>query len=111
MRIDIAWWDLDGTPQTIDSLRDHLRDDAVPVWAEVDGLRLKFWIADREHNRWGALMIWEADRPADQSLPPNQAKELIGTPPGHRVSFEVGATVEGRHSLPDLNGLGPALHR
>jgi hypothetical protein len=111
MRIDIAWWDLDGSPQTIDSLRDHLRDDAVPAWAEVPGLRLKFWMADRERNRWGAVMIWETGRPADQPLPRNRAAELIGAPPGHRLRFDLEAMVEGRHSLPVLHGVGAALFR
>lgn len=109
MRVDIAWWDLDGSAQTIDSLRVHLRDDAVAPWAEVPGLRLKFWMADREGNRWGAVMLWEDDRPADRPLPPNRAADLIGGPPTHRFRFEVEATVEGLHSLPGLSGLGAAL--
>ena len=84
MRVDIAWWDLDGSRQTIESLREYLRDGAVGPWAEVPGLRLKFWMADRDHNRWGAVMLWESDRPADRPLPPNRAVELIGYPPTHR---------------------------
>ncbi|MFB7451606.1 MULTISPECIES: hypothetical protein [unclassified Streptomyces] len=109
MRVDIAWWDLGDSPQTIESLRDHLRDGAVSPWADVPGLRLKFWMADREGNRWGAVMVWEADRPADRPLPPNRAADLIGYPPTHRTRFDIEATVEGIHSLPALGGLGPAL--
>ncbi|MER6710980.1 MULTISPECIES: hypothetical protein [unclassified Streptomyces] len=107
MRIDIAWWDLDGTPQTIDSLREHLRDGAVAAWGDVPGLRLKLWIADRQHNRWGAVMLWEDDRPA--GLPPNRAAPLIGRPPTHRTSFDVEATVEGAYELPRLGGIGPVF--
>jgi hypothetical protein len=107
MRVEIAWWDLDGTSQTIDTLREHLRDGAVTPWGEVPGLRLKFWMADRDHNRWGAVMLWEHDRPS--ALPPNLAAGLIGRPPTHRVSFDVEATVEGRFSHAGLDGLGPAL--
>jgi hypothetical protein len=107
MRADLAWWDLDGTSQTIDTLREHLRDGAVTPWADVPGLRLKFWIADRDHNRWGAVMLWENDRPAE--LPPNLAAGLIGRPPTHRMSFDVEATVEGHYSRAALDGLGPAL--
>lgn len=107
MRVDIAWWDLEGTSQTIDTLRAHLRGGAVTPWAEVPGLRLKFWMADRERNRWGAVMLWEDDRPGE--LPPNLAAALIGSPPTHRMSFEVEATVEGRYERAVLDGLGPAL--
>lgn len=107
MRVDIAWWDLDGTSQTIDSLREHLRDGAVAAWSDVPGLRLKFWIADRQHNRWGAVMLWEADRP--DVLPPNRAAELIGRPPTHRTRFDVEATVEGAHSLLGPDGPGPVF--
>ncbi|MEU6402555.1 hypothetical protein [Streptomyces sp. NPDC046985] len=107
MRVDIAWWDLDGTPQTIDTLREHLRDGAAAAWRDVPGLRLKFWMADRRRNRWGAVMLWEADRPAD--LPPNRAAQLIGRPPAHRTCFDVEATVEGMHMLPELAGLGPVF--
>ncbi|MEY9211727.1 hypothetical protein NI17_009035 [Thermobifida halotolerans] len=108
MRIDIAWWDLDASAQTIDTLRGHLAD-AAAVWGDVPGLRLKLWMADRDRNRWGAVMVWEESRPHDSALPPNRAAELIGYPPTHRSRFEVEAAVEGLHALPTLHGLGPAL--
>lgn len=107
MRMDIAWWDLDGTPQTIDSLREHLRDSTLARWAAVPGLRLKYWIADHEHNRWGAVMLWEAERPQLDQLPPNEAARLIGGPPTVRQIFRVEAAAQGRHALADLHGLGP----
>jgi hypothetical protein len=109
MRIDVAWWDLTGSHQTIESLREHLRDGAVGAWADVPGLRFKLWMADRELNRWGALMVWEQDRPADRPLPANRAAELIGRPPDLNTRFELEAAVEGLHALPVLHGLGPAL--
>ncbi|MDT6985777.1 hypothetical protein ACFSUJ_05985 [Streptomyces lusitanus] len=108
MMIDIAWWQLDGSGQTIDSLRAHLREEAAGVWAEVPGLLLKAWVADRPGNRWGAVMLWETDRPAE-GLPPNRAAELVGRPPTVRERFEVEATVQGVHSLPALHGLGPVF--
>ncbi|MFF4269813.1 hypothetical protein [Streptomyces sp. NPDC001536] len=107
MRVDIAWWDLDGTPQTIDSLREHLRDGTADAWRDVPGLRLKFWMADPEHNRWGAVMLWDTDRPAD--LPPNRAARLIGRPPAHRTRFDIEAAVEGVHVTPQLDGTGPVF--
>ncbi|WP_333771768.1 hypothetical protein [Streptomyces sp. IBSBF 2435] len=107
MRVDIAWWDLDGSAATVESLREHLRDGTADHWAEVEGLRLKFWMADRDRNRWGAVMLWEAARPA--AIPPNRAAELIGFPPTHRLSFEIEAVVEGAYTVEALHGLGPVF--
>lgn len=109
MRIDVAWWDLDGSSQTIDSLRRHLQSGAVEPWSKVPGLRWKCWVADRDRNLWGALMVWEVDRPVDVPLPTNHAAELIGGPPHHRLRFEVEATVEGAYALADLDRLGPVF--
>jgi hypothetical protein len=110
MRATIAWWDLSDSTQTIDSLRDHLRDEGVAPWSDVPGLRLKFWISDRAGNRWGAVMLWEPGHPADeQPLPPHRALELIGYPPTERVRFDVEATVEGRYTVAALSGLGLAM--
>ncbi len=109
MRLEIAWWDLDGTTQTVDSLGAHLREGVTDDWAGVPGLRAKFWIADRERDRWGAVMVWEDGRPDPGALPPNRAAELIGRPVGHRMGFEVEAVAEGLYTRPVLHGLGAAL--
>ncbi|WP_433009015.1 hypothetical protein [Kribbella sp. CA-294648] len=98
MKATIAWWDLAGTGQTIDTLRAHLREEGVEPWAQVQGLRLKFWISDRETNRWGAVMLWETSPDPAAPLPPNRATELIGSAPTHRMATEVEAVVEGVHS-------------
>jgi trans-2,3-dihydro-3-hydroxyanthranilate isomerase len=110
MRVDIAWWELDGSDQTIDSLREDLGDGAVDEWAQVAGLRLKLWMADRARNRWGAVMLWEPDRPTDGPLPPNRAAEMIGRPADHRTSFEVEVAVAGMHPLGDLGGRDDVAH-
>jgi hypothetical protein len=89
MTVDVVWWDLAGSGRTIESLQEDLRHGAVELWQDVEGLRLKLWIADPEHDRWGAIMWWTPDRPTDQPLPPNRAAELIGAPPTHRTQFEV----------------------
>ncbi|MGW1188316.1 hypothetical protein [Streptomyces sp. NPDC002559] len=96
MKAVIAWWELAGTQQTVDSLNEQLRDGGVQEeWAQVPGLLGKFWIADRQGNRWGAVMLWEHDRPGTYALPPNRAAELIGGPPTHRTVFDVEAAVHG----------------
>lgn len=109
MRLEIAWWDLDGTPQTVDSLGAHLRQGVTDDWAGVPGLWVKFWIADRDRNRWGAVMVWEDDRPDPAVLPPNRAAELIGRPVGHRLGFEVEAVAEGQGTRDLRHGAGAAL--
>ncbi|MFD8462318.1 hypothetical protein ACFV27_25305 [Streptomyces antimycoticus] len=108
MRVMVAWWDLTESDQTVESLRSFLRDEAVDAWSAQRGLVLKFWIADDEHNRWGAVLLWES---AEAAAPPHpgSAAELIGYPPTHRTWFDIEATVEGRHGTPSLLGLGRAL--
>lgn len=98
MTVTISWWDLAGSDATIESLEQDLKSGSLEAWNEVEGLRLKLWIADRENNRWGAVMWWDPDLPADLPLPPNRAAELIGAPPTHRTRFDVVATAEGDHS-------------
>ena len=93
MIVDISLWDLDGCEHTVESLRASIGDDVLDDWARVEGLRLKLWIEDRRNHRWGAIMLWEPDRPAGQALPPNRAAALIGRPADHRMRFEVDASV------------------
>ncbi|MEV6395093.1 hypothetical protein AB0M39_10005 [Streptomyces sp. NPDC051907] len=109
MKATVAWWDLAASEQTIDSLRSYLRDEAVQSWSAVTGLRLKFWIADREGDRWGAVMLWESAEDGEQPLPPHRAVELIGYPPTERVRFDVEAVVEGLFGQSRLSGRGAAL--
>jgi hypothetical protein len=109
MKCSIAWWQLDESTATIDSLRAYLHDEGVAPWGSVSGLCLKLWIADPEHNRWGAIMLWESDTAGQQPLPPNRAAELIGYGPTQRAAFEIEATIEGIHSLTTLAGVGPAF--
>ncbi|MGF1430237.1 hypothetical protein [Kitasatospora sp. LaBMicrA B282] len=108
MKVVIAWWDLDGSTATIDSLRGFLREEAVERWAQFDGLVLKTWIADRERNRWGAVQLWESAEALAQPLS-TRAAELIGFPPTERLVFDLEATTTGRTDLAVLAGLGAAL--
>ncbi|MEU2389350.1 hypothetical protein [Streptomyces sp. NPDC007369] len=105
MRATVAWWDLKGSGHSIESLRAYLREEAVDRFAAVEGLRLKFWIADPATERWGAVMLWESAQAAAQPLAP-RAAELIGRTPVQYAVFDVEATVEGAHGMPVLPGLG-----
>jgi hypothetical protein len=97
MRATISWWDLSGSDQTIDSLRVYLRDEGVEPWTQVYGMRLKFWVSDRQTNRWGAVMLWDDLADLTAPMPPNRATELIGYPPTLRMATDVEAIVEGVH--------------
>ncbi|MFF5447507.1 hypothetical protein [Streptomyces sp. NPDC012888] len=109
MKAAVVWWDLAGSGQTIASMREFLRDEAVDRFAGIEGLRLKLWIADPATQRWGAVLLWESAEAAARPLPA-RAAELIGRPPVQSTLFDVEATVEGLHSLPPgLSHLGAAL--
>lgn len=98
MKATISWWDLSQSDQTVDSLRVYLREEGIDPWAEVRGLRLKFWISDRQTNRWGAVMLWESTADLTAPMPPNRAATLIGYAPTHRMTTDIEAIVEGVHS-------------
>ena len=93
MRLDVVWWDLDVAGPGLDALRADLSAEAVAAWAAVPGLRLKLWLADPDGCRWGAVMLWDPDRPEPDRLPPNRAARLIGPVPAHRLQFDVEAAV------------------
>ncbi|WEH36695.1 hypothetical protein PZB75_27095 [Streptomyces sp. AM 4-1-1] len=104
----IVWWNLEESGQTIESLREFLRAEAVDRFSHVTGLRLKFWISDQDTNRWGAVLLWESVEAAAAPIP-GRAAELIGYPPSHHFSFTIEATTEGIYSLARLSGRGVAV--
>src|SRR3954469_12039754 len=69
MRVRVVWWELDGSETTIEALREYVRDESVDAFSQVDGLRLKLWIADEDRNRWGAVYLWESEDASEQPLP------------------------------------------
>lgn len=108
MIVDIVWWDLDGSTQTIESLKSQLQDGGVDRWANVPGLVSKHWIADPENRRWGAIMLWDEDRPPAHLLPANDAQRLIGLPVAHRTRFTVEHTVARGDVQRFVHALAPA---
>ncbi|MEU6525240.1 hypothetical protein ABZ892_21090 [Streptomyces sp. NPDC046924] len=108
MHAVVVWWDLEGSGQTVKSLRDFLRNEAVDRFSRAEGLRLKFWISDASARRWGAVLLWESAEAAAAPLP-SRATEIIGRPPSTRLAFDVEATVEGLYTVAALAGRGVAL--
>jgi trans-2,3-dihydro-3-hydroxyanthranilate isomerase len=108
MHVVIAWWDLSDSAQTVDSLRGYLREESVDAFAQVAGLRLKLWIADRAAHRWGVVMLWENAQAAKAPLP-TRAAALIGYPATSRWSFDLEAAVEGQFEYAALSRIGLAF--
>jgi hypothetical protein len=108
MRVRVVWWELDGSAATIAELREYLRDESVDAFAQVEGLRLKMWIADEERNRWGAVYLWETQEASEQPLP-SRARQIIGKDPDFEEWFDLEASVEGAFAQPDLARRGAAF--
>lgn len=94
MKAIIAWWNLDNSVQTIDTLRHALKKEGTEAWEILPGLQFKLWISDPINNLWGAVMLWKNREAMTQPLPPNRATELIGYPPTLRVAFDIEATAK-----------------
>jgi hypothetical protein len=108
MRVRVVWWELDGSQATIADLREYLRDESVGAFAQVEGLRLKLWIADEERNRWGAVYLWESQEASEQPLP-SRARQIIGKDPDFEEWFDLEASVEGAFSEALLSRRGAAF--
>ncbi|QCP53613.1 PhzF family phenazine biosynthesis protein [Trinickia violacea] len=108
MIVDIAWWDLDGSKETIESLKARVDDSTLARWSNVPGLREKHWIADTDRNRWGAIMLWDGERPAAHLMPPNDAQTLIGLPVAERLRFSVAASAASGEIAALMRTLEPA---
>lgn len=89
MKVIIAWWNLDESEQTIESMQKHLAHDTTDAWDGIDGLKSKIWISDTEKNIWGAIMVWESSASLLKPLPPNRAQQLIGYKPSLRIVFNL----------------------
>ncbi|MBC3840310.1 YdhR family protein [Streptacidiphilus sp. 4-A2] len=108
MHAVIAWWDLTESGQSAESLRQVLRDEALPHFAQMPGLRVKFWISDPQTQRWGAVFLWESAEAAAAATP-SRIGALIGYPPVFSSAFEVEAVTEGLFGDPALAGRGLAF--
>ena len=105
--IRIVLWSLAESSTTIEELREYLRDESAPAFADVPGLRLKTWISDPATERWGAVYVWESREASEQQLP-SRARELIGSDPDIVEEFDVEATIEGAYAIAELSHRGLA---
>ena len=92
MLVRFVLWNLADSLTNVGELRRYLRDEAVPAFAEVEGLLFKGWISDEPTERWGAIYVWESAEAAEQELP-SRARELIGKDPDVIEVFDLEASV------------------
>ncbi|MEV0967818.1 hypothetical protein [Microtetraspora glauca] len=109
MYVSIVAWDLSRSAQTVDSLREYLRDYAVDAYSLLDGMRLKLWFANPDRQVWGAIYLWDSAAHMDGPARVSRAVELIGYPPTSVGVFELEAVAEGRSAYEALAGLGRAM--
>ena len=111
MRAVIVLWDLStGSKVTFAELRRYLREESIPRFRQVEGLRQKTWISDPATGGWGAMYLFETREQADDlvaHIGGGKVVELTGLQPTVR-EFDVEAVVEGRHAGTDLLGSGLA---
>jgi len=111
MRAVIVLWDLSsGSKVTFEELRRYLREESMPRFRQVEGLRQKTWISNPATGSWGAMYLFETKEQADDlvaHIGGGQVVKLTGLQP--RVQqFDVEAVIEGHHTGTDLLRAGLA---
>ncbi|SFO01192.1 hypothetical protein [Xenorhabdus japonica] len=89
MKIELAWWDLDDNDPNVDILSASLTKQILEEWENVPNLTKKFWFTSNKGSCWGAMMIWNGDKPDISVMPNNISGEIIGRVPDHRIIFDV----------------------
>ncbi len=111
MRALIVLWDLSaGSKATFAELRRYLREESIPRFRQLEGLRQKTWISNPATGLWGAMYLFDTREQADElvaHISGGRVVELTGLQPAVQ-EFDVEAVVEGRHAGTDLLGAGLA---
>jgi hypothetical protein len=108
MIVRLVLWSLADADLSVAELRRYLGEEAVPAFAEVEGLRLKLWVSDEHTERWGALYLFESREAAEQPLP-SRVRELVGKDPDIVEEFDLEASIEGRFADDELSRRGLAF--
>ena len=107
MIVRLVLWNLADADMSIAQLRDYLRDESVPAFAEVPGLRLKLWVSDELTDRWGAVYLFESRAAADAEMP-SRMRDLVGKDPDVVEEFDLEASIEGQFADEELSRRGLA---
>ncbi|MGY3961916.1 hypothetical protein [Aeromonas popoffii] len=96
MRIELAWWSLAESDPQPPQLRARLDESVHREWHGVKNLAMKLWLESIQPPRWGALTIWEGEKPAVATLPVNLSAKWIGRPADQYFSFEATVCMRGQ---------------
>ena len=107
MIVRLVLWNLADADMSIAQLRDYLRDESVPAFAEVPGLRLKLWVSDELTDRWGAVYLFKSRAAADAEMP-SRMRDLVGKDPDVVEEFDLEASIEGQFADEELSRRGLA---
>lgn len=107
MIVRLVLWNLADADMSVADLREYLREESVPAFAEVPGLRLKLWVSDEHTDRWGAVYLFESREAAEEPLP-SRVRELVGKEPDIVEEFDLEASIEGLFSDEELSRRGLA---
>jgi hypothetical protein len=106
--VRLVLWNLADADLSVADLRRYLRDESVPAFAEIPGLRLKLWVSDEHTDRWGAVYLFESREAAEQPLP-SRVRELVGKDPDIVEEFDLEASIEGQFADEELSRRGLAF--
>jgi Putative mono-oxygenase ydhR len=106
--VRLVLWNLADADLSVAELRAYLRDEAVPAFAEVPGLRLKLWVSDEHTDRWGAVYLFESREAADAPMP-SRMGELVDKDPDLVEEFDLEASIEGEFADDELSRRGLAF--
>jgi hypothetical protein len=113
MYCSLILWNLSQSEQTVQSLREYLRDYAVDAYSQVPGLRQKIWVSStgEDGEMWGAVYLWD-NKESAYGRPPGVSRvvQLIGYAPTQRTYFSVEAATDGASEVGALTaGIGLAF--
>ncbi|MEF2482178.1 hypothetical protein V4D09_02595 [Vibrio mimicus] len=89
MNIELACWVLGDKDCSVDVLNDLIDETCLSDWKNVNQIDEKIWVEDVNGKYWGALVIWNDDKPPLMSLPKNAPKEILGRDPDIRFFFNI----------------------
>lgn len=89
MNIEVVYWKLGNSDPAIHSLNELIDKECISLWSKVGNIKDKIWFEDPSGGYWGAIMIWEKEKPDLSQLPPNSPREIIGRAPDVRLSFNL----------------------